>query len=210
MKLFTRLSTAVLLGGTVSFGLVAAENGVPIPEKSVGAVGSRSTAVVEQASEGATNRFLPIDLFDLETASDPRISPDGTQVVFVRNFSDIMKDRRWSNLWIVRTDGADLRPLTSGNGNDSSPRWSPDGKRLLYLSVIDGSPQIHVRWMDSGEVARVTRLSKPPGAMDWSPDGRWIVFDMAVSDDTKPFAEMPAKPEGAEWAKPPKTIRRMI
>lgn len=89
-------------------------------------------------------------------------------------------------------------------------RWSPDGKRLLYLSVSDGSPQIHVRWMDSGQVARATRLPKPPGAMDWSPDGRWILFDMSVADETKPFAEMPAKPEGAEWAKPPKTIRRMI
>lgn len=59
-------------------------------------------------------------------------------------------DRHRSNLWIVHHDGSDLRPLTSGNNSDSSPRWSPDGKRLLYVSTSDGSAQLYVRWMDSG------------------------------------------------------------
>src|SRR5207249_3453032 len=54
------------------------------------------------------------------------------------------------------------------------------------------------------------RCPKSPSAMEWSPDGRWIAFAMSVPDETKPFVEMPAKPEGAEWAKTPKTIRRMI
>src|SRR6476660_6352854 len=103
------------------------------------------------------NRFRPIDMFDLETATDPQISPDGAKVVFVRNFNDIMKDRKRSNLWIINSEGSDLRPLTSGNENDNSPRWSPDGKRLLYVSTGDGSAQIYVRWMDSGQIAQVTR-----------------------------------------------------
>jgi acylaminoacyl-peptidase len=149
-------------------------------------------------------------MFDLEVATDPQISPDGSRVVFVRNFNDIMKDRKRSNLWIINWDGSDLRPLTTGSENDNSPRWSPDGQRLAYVSTEDGSEQIHVRWMDSGQMARVTRCSKPPSAVEWSPDGRWLAFSMAVPDETKPFAEMPAKPEGAEWAKPPKTIRRMV
>jgi dipeptidyl aminopeptidase/acylaminoacyl peptidase len=157
-----------------------------------------------------SSRFGPIDLFDVETASDPQISPDGSRVVFVRGFNDIMKDRRRSNLWIINHDGSELRPLTSGNDNDNSPSWSPDGKRLLYLSTKDGRAQVYVRWMDSGELARVTHCAKVPGSMEWSPDGRWIAFSMSVPDETRPFAEMPAKPEGAEWAKPPKTIRRMV
>src|SRR6266568_6584598 len=90
--------------------------------------------------------FRLIDLFELETASDPQISPDGTKVVFVRNFSDIMKDKKRSNLWIVDFDGNDLRPLTTGNANDLSPRWSPDGRRLLYASSAEGSVPIFVRW----------------------------------------------------------------
>jgi acylaminoacyl-peptidase len=156
------------------------------------------------------NRFRPIDMFDLETASDPQISPDGDRIVFVRNFNDIMKDRKRSNLWIVNSDGSELRPITAGSEIDSSPRWSPDGRRLLYVSTGDGSAQIYVRWMDSGQTARITHLPKRPGSMEWSPDGQWIAFTMAVPDDTKPFVEMPVKPEGAEWAKPAKTIRRMV
>jgi acylaminoacyl-peptidase len=163
----------------------------------------------DKSSQLPSNRFRPIEMFDLQTASEPRISPDGTKVVFVRNFSDIMKDRKLSNLWIVNFDGSDLRPLTSGNGNDHSPRWSPDGQRLLYVSTSDGAAQIHVRWMDTGQIGEVTQCTKPPAGMEWSPDGRWIAFSMSVPDDTKPFVEMP-KPEGAEWAKPAKTIRRMI
>jgi acylaminoacyl-peptidase len=71
------------------------------------------------------DRFRPIDLFDLDVATDPQISPDGAKIVFVRNFNDIMKDRKRANLWIINYDGSDLRPLTSGNGNDTSPRGRP-------------------------------------------------------------------------------------
>src|ERR1043166_5941703 len=88
-----------------------------------------------KSSKLPSNHFRPIDLFDLEIATEPQISPDGAKVVFVRNFNDIMKDRKRSNLWIVDHDGSDLRPLTAGNENDNSPRWSPDGQRLLYGST---------------------------------------------------------------------------
>ena len=146
--------------------------------------------------------FRLIDMFELETASDPQISPDGTKVVFVRNFSDIMKDKKRSNLWIVDFDGNDLRPLTTGNANDLSPRWSLDGRRLLYASSAEGSVPIFVRWLDTGQTAKVTSVQKSPTSMTWSPDGRWIAFAMLVPEETKPFAEMPAKPEGADWGKP--------
>src|SRR5437667_4389176 len=154
--------------------------------------------------------FRLIDMFELETASDPQISPDGTKVVFVRNFSDIMKDKKRSNLWIVDFDGNDLRPLTTGNANDFSPRWSPDGKRLLYASSAEGSVQIYVRWLDTGQTAKVTSVQKSPTSMTWSPDGKWIAFVMLVPEETKPFAEMPTKPEGADWAKPAKAIQKLL
>ena len=154
--------------------------------------------------------FRLIDLFDLETASDPQISPDGTRVVFVRNFNDIMKDKKRSNLWIVDFDGNDLRPLTTGSANDSSPRWSPDGKRLLYASTAEGPVQIYVRWLDTGQTAKVTSVQKSPTSMSWSPDGKWIAFAMLVPEETKPFAELPAKPEGADWAKPAKVIQKLL
>src|SRR5688500_6804674 len=82
--------------------------------------------------------FQPMDVFRLEYASDPPVSPDGKRVVYVRNFMDVKKDRRRGNLWIVNVDGSDHRALTSGNGNERMPRWSPDGKQLLYLANGDG------------------------------------------------------------------------
>jgi Tol biopolymer transport system component len=99
-------------------------------------------AFCSAAEEPDDDRFQPLDVFQLEHASDPRISPDGKLVVYVRNFMDIMKDRRRSNFWIINSDGREHRSLTSGKHNDSSPRWSPDGKRLLYVSTSGGTPQL--------------------------------------------------------------------
>ncbi|MCH8255572.1 MAG: PD40 domain-containing protein, partial [Gemmatimonadetes bacterium] len=125
----------------------------------------------EQDDDG---RFTLADVFELEFASSPEISPDGNRIVFVRNFMDIMTDRPRSNLWIVNYDGSDLQPLTNGNHNYNSPRWSPDGKRLLYTSNEEGSTQLYVRWMETGQIAKLTQLTKSPGGLAWSPDGQWI------------------------------------
>ena len=154
-------------------------------------------------------RFRPIDVFGLEYASEPQISPNGRLIVYMRNFMDIMKDVRRQNLWIINRAGNDHRPLTSGSRNDAWPRWSPDGRRLLYVSSADGSAQIYLRWMDSGQTARLTQLARSPGSMTWSPDGRWIAFSMFVAKTPKPFAKMPRKPKGATWAEAPKVITRL-
>src|SRR5256885_1970521 len=108
--------------------LFAAEPYSNIRMKASHSADSSAGSSDSKPTELPPNRFRPIDLFDLEIATDPQISPDGAKVVFVRNFNDIMKDRKRSNLWIVNDDGSDLRPLTSGNENDNSPRWSPDGQ----------------------------------------------------------------------------------
>jgi acylaminoacyl-peptidase len=155
-------------------------------------------------------RFSMRDVFELEFASDPRISPDGRQVVYARNFMDIMTDRQRSNLWIVNTDGSDHRPLTTGIHNDSAPRWSPDGTRIAYVSDVDGRSQLYCRWIDTGQVARLTNLTSSPAGLSWSPDGRWLAFSMLVPEERKPFAELPAKPDGAEWAQGPRLIERLI
>src|SRR6516162_4667428 len=99
------------------------------------------------------------DVFNLRLAADPQISPDGKRVIYVRQFNDIMTDQRHANLWIVNADGTENRPLTTGNYNDASPRWSPDGTQILYISNRDGSPQIYRRWMDSGQTAKLTSIT---------------------------------------------------
>ncbi|HVS13521.1 MAG TPA: S9 family peptidase [Thermoanaerobaculia bacterium] len=149
------------------------------------------------------------DVFELEYASSPEISPDGTRVVYVRNFMDRMKDRQRSSLWLVGADGADHRPLTTGEADDGSPRWSPDGGRLAYTSSRQGSTQLWVRWMDTGQTARLSQLERPPRGLAWSPDGTRLAFVAFVSEPASPLVELPAPPKGAEWAEPPKVIRNL-
>ncbi|MDX1981076.1 MAG: S9 family peptidase [Bryobacteraceae bacterium] len=152
----------------------------------------------------------PPDVFELESATDPRISPDGRHVVYVRGFADIGTDQRHSNLWIVNTDGSGHRPLTTGNYTDTSPRWSPDGTRLLYLSNREGGGnQIYMRWMDSGQTAKLTSIGEPPSVPTWSPDGKQIAFFALVPAEPRKIGKLPVAPPGAKWADPPKLIDRI-
>ncbi len=150
--------------------------------------------------------FRAADVFELEYATDPQVSPDGRRVAYVRTSMDIMSDRQRGHLWIIDGDGGRHRALTTGAGSYSSPRWSPDGTRLLY--VHDG--QIWVRWMDTGQSAKLTNLTESPGNVVWSPDGNWIAFTMLVPARSEPMAALPPKPEGAEWAAPPRVIEKLI
>jgi Tol biopolymer transport system component len=123
-----------------------------------------------------TQRLQSIDVFQLEYTDDVQISPDGSRIVYVRVSHDIMTDRARRNLWIVNVDGTNNRPLRSEAKNFMSPRWSPDGTRLAYVSAAEGSPQLYVRWIDTGQTALLTNLVQAPNAIAWSADGKSIAF----------------------------------
>lgn len=150
--------------------------------------------------EDRAKRLTAEDLFELQYVTDPQISPDGSRVAYVRAINDVMIDDTRGNVWIASSDGSDHRPLLSGKSSFSSPRWSPDGKRLAYITTAGDKPQLHVRWMDSGESALVTNLVEPPSSLAWSPDGEQIAFTMRVAAEKPSLAKPPKKPEGAEWA----------
>jgi dipeptidyl aminopeptidase/acylaminoacyl peptidase len=145
--------------------------------------------------------FLNTDVFELEIAADPQISPDGSQIVYVRNANDIMTDSTRANIWSVDADGSNHRPLLSGADSYASPRWAPDGSRLAYLSSADGrGPELYVRWMDTGQTALLSNLENSPRGLSWSPDGKYIAFSNVVKSEGITLATPPAKPEGADWA----------
>ena len=163
------------------------------------------------AQSGAERTPLQVgDIFDLETVADPQISPDGRSVVYVRQRADIMTDSRYSNLWIVDTRGNGHRPLTSGDYNDASPRWSPDGSRLAFVSNRGGTTQIHVRWMDTGETSEITNLTESLSNIAWSPDGRFLAFGKLVPVPAPTISGMPTAPPGAEWAERAQVVERMV
>jgi dipeptidyl aminopeptidase/acylaminoacyl peptidase len=157
-----------------------------------------------------TQRLHSIDVFELEYTDDVQISPDGSRIVYVRVSHDIMTDRARRNMWMVNADGTNNRPLRSEAKNFMSPRWSPDGTRLAYVSAAEGSPQLYVRWIDSGQTALLTNLVQAPNAIAWSADGKSIAFTQLVPAKKPPLATPPEKPEGAQWAPPVKVIDSVV
>jgi dipeptidyl aminopeptidase/acylaminoacyl peptidase len=167
-------------------------------------------AVLAHAQSSEPGPLQPMDVFQLQWADNPRLSPDGKAIVYERSWFDVMKDRKRANLWIVDADGRGNRPLTTGAANDGGVAWSPDGKRLAWVAAEDGKAQIFVRWMASAESAAITHLTQAPRGLSWSPDGKWIAFSMRVPAADSPLAQMPTAPKGAEWAAPAKVIDRVI
>lgn len=167
------------------------------------AAGILATALAATAEDGRKDHlFQSEDVFGLEVATGPRVSPDGESIVYVRRSNDIMTDSARSNIWIADVDGDSHRPLLSGKKNFYSPRWSPEGDKLAYISNVEGgTPQIYVRWMDTGQTAVLTNVQSGATSLTWSPDGKYIAFSMSVPSSEKPFSvKMPKKPKGAKWS----------
>ncbi|MCI0696772.1 S9 family peptidase [candidate division KSB1 bacterium] len=151
---------------------------------------------------------LALNLYlEMEGVSDPQISPDGAQIIYTRQWVDKMNDSRESSLWIMNADGSKNRFLIDG----SSPQWSPDGSRLAFLAK--GKPQgtqLFVRWMDAeGAVTQLTHVEKSPSNIRWSPDGKWLAFNMLVPEKDRWEIKLPPKPEGGKWTEGPKIIDRL-
>lgn len=156
------------------------------------------------------NRFTATDLFELEYAADPRISPDGSRVIFAREVPDVTSDVWKSNLWLVSTDSGSLRALTTGPQADITPRWSPDGQRVAFISNRDGSLQIYVLRLSDGHLNRLTRLEKAPSRLAWSPDGQRLAFAALESRPPPPLIDPLKPPAGARWAEPPLITDRLV
>ncbi len=170
---------------------------------------ARADTAPPEDEAAAARKFQARDVFDLELAMDPQISPDGRRIVYVRAGFDIRTDQPRASLWAIDADGSNHRPLRSDRQSYGSPLWSPDGTRIAYVSGAEGSPQLFVRWMDSGQTALITDLTEAPGDLAWSPDGRWLAFTMFVAKPKEPLAEPPTAPEDATWAPPVSVIDTM-
>ncbi len=167
------------------------------------------TASLAEAQESSTHERLTVDRYlDFERVADPRISPDGSQVVYTRSWVDRMKDRFESAIWIMASDGARKRVLIE---DGSSPRWSPDGSRIAYLAEdAAGSQQIFVRWMDAeGATTQITRESQAPRNIKWSPDGMHLHFQRLVPHSDPWPIDLPTPPPGADWTPPPRIVDRI-
>ena len=150
-----------------------------------------AAAVVESASAAGKRPMTIEDLFRFKRLSDPHISPDGKQVAYVVTTVDMDKNSTASSIWLAPTDKGEPRQLTNVPGKkDRHPRWSPDGKHLLFESNRGGNTQLWVIPLAGGEARQLTTISTEAGTGIWSPDGKHIAFVSAVYPE---FSEKPFK-----------------
>ena len=116
------------------------------------------------------------DYVTMPTLSDVRLSPDGQRIAYVVTRADMTRSAYDSDIWIVGTRGEGARQITHSRGNDTQPRWSPDGKRLAFVSERDGAANIYVIDPDGGEGQKLTDEKVAVRRPEWSPDGSAIAF----------------------------------
>lgn len=157
----------------------------------------------------AQQKFEALDVFELEWVTNPEISPDGQWAVYVRRGMDIMNDRKTSELWLLKLDGSYHQKLTNRTVNESSPKWSPDGSRIAFVSGTDAGSEIFIYWRNTQVAAAITRLNYSPRGLSWSPDGNRIAFGMTVPEAYPKLVSPPKKPRGASWADHPRVTTRL-
>jgi dipeptidyl aminopeptidase/acylaminoacyl peptidase len=160
-------------------------------------------------SQGSKSIFKPLDVFSLEWAVNPQISPDASQIIYRRSGFDIMNDTSKGNLWILNADGTSHRKLTSREVSESKATWSPDGNRIAFVSNTKEGSEIYMYWVLTGQIAKLSQLEMSPGNITWSPDGKLIAFTMFKSEKLPVVIKMPQKPKGANWAKPARITNRL-
>ena len=160
-------------------------------------------------SQGSKSIFKPLDVFSLEWAVNPQISPDASQIIYRRSGFDIMNDTSKGNLWILNADGTSHRKLTSREVSESKATWSPDGNRIAFVSNTKEGSEIYMYWVLTGQIAKLSQLEMSPGNITWSPDGKLIAFTMFKSENLPVVIKMPQKPKGANWAKPARITNRL-
>jgi dipeptidyl aminopeptidase/acylaminoacyl peptidase len=124
------------------------------------------------------------DLYRLKLIDGCELSPDGGHVVYGLQWVDPKSQKKYSNLWLASTSGGAPRRFTRGDQSDGRPRWSPDGRRIAFLSNRrdEKQSQIYVITFRGGEAARLTDFRGTIGAFEWSPDGKRIVCQLRKKD----------------------------
>ena len=147
------------------------------------------TGSAQPAAED-THPFSIHDMLAMEQLSDPQVSPDGKRIVFILQKTDLEEDKDRKDLWLVKTDGTELRQLTTHIENDSNPRWAlasrrsgPDSRTIYFISKRSDTSQVWRIRIDGGEAEQVTDQPLDVANLVISPDGKHIAFTMEVFPD---------------------------
>jgi dipeptidyl aminopeptidase/acylaminoacyl peptidase len=129
--------------------------------------------------------MTPEKLWSLKRIGAASISPDGKQVLIQISTPNIKENNSTSDLFLVNINGGELRQITTNGEHNYGGVWSPDGKKILFISDrSDDAPQAYILNMGGGEAVQLTDLKNGVSAAKWSPDGKWISFVSEVKLDS--------------------------
>jgi dipeptidyl aminopeptidase/acylaminoacyl peptidase len=124
--------------------------------------------------------FTIADLYKLKTVENPAISPDGKRVAFTVKEDTLETGKSNTDVYVMNIDGTNIRRMTSDPAADTNPKWSPDGKSILFTSTRKDGSQAWMIPVDGGEATQLTSFAMEVDNLDWVPDGKRIVFSTLV------------------------------
>jgi len=125
------------------------------------------------------------DLQELKSVKNPELSPDGTRFVFVQTVINKEKHEYNSHLFVGNLQEGTIEQWTFGDVRDSSPKWSPDGKAIVFVSNRSGKSQLHLLQTSGGEARKLTNCNHGVTNPVWSPDGKKILFATSIKPNDK-------------------------
>ena len=153
------------------------------------------------AASAEIDRFEPMDVFDLEYANYPQVSPDGTRVLYIRRSFDVMRDASRASLWLVDLKTDEHKPLLADFGSYGWPTWNNKGTKVAYTTANRRRHQIRMLDLEYGRSALIVDLPTAPGWLAFSPDDETLAFTRSVAAETEaPLYKAPKRPKGAKWA----------
>ncbi|HSG27010.1 MAG TPA: hypothetical protein VLA34_00925, partial [Candidatus Krumholzibacterium sp.] len=154
--------------------------------------------------------YTPADLYKLKRVSDQQLSPDGRWIAFVVSVTDYDENKSNSDIWILSSKGGEPKRLTNSPKGDSHPRWSPDGKKIAFLSSRGGSTQAWVIPVTGGEAEQVTDFPGGIGELEWMPDGGGFIFTGRTYSDCPDLDCVTERDEAKEERKVSAIVHREL
>ncbi|MGA9059866.1 MAG: S9 family peptidase [Terriglobia bacterium] len=141
------------------------------------------------------------DLMKVQRISDPQVSPDGRWIAYVQGAVDFGANKVVKHIWLVRAEGGEPKQLTTGDGSDSRPRWSPDGESIAFISARGGKSQVWIIPVNGGEARQLTSISTEADGVTWARKGDALLFTSQVYPDCGDDACNKKRLEDAEKSK---------